>query len=80
MAFQPGDIVVLKSGSVPMTVDSIGEHYSVTGEAIFCVWAERAGGKQILHTEAFSVHVLKKFEEPTPSFGGAVNFGTASRG
>jgi uncharacterized protein YodC (DUF2158 family) len=41
MDFQPGDLVVLKSGGPKMTVEKIGNVNR--DRAVFCTWFEKTG-------------------------------------
>ena len=59
MEFKPGDVVLLKSGGPMMTVESVGERAMMGGQAIFCVWFEKAGGRQIVKREAFGPVALQ---------------------
>ncbi|WP_353176170.1 DUF2158 domain-containing protein [Salinisphaera sp. T5B8] len=56
-SFKAGDVVQLKSGGVPMTVEE------VEGENISCVWFE---GKKS-HRQTFVSATLKKFRPASPS-------------
>jgi hypothetical protein len=56
MSFQPGDLVSLKTSSMPMTVERI------EGEDVWCVRQDRKGDIQ---RERFNVVVLKKYERRT---------------
>ncbi|MCP3734607.1 DUF2158 domain-containing protein [Sphingomonas sp. RP10(2022)] len=56
MEFSPGDVVVLKSGSDPMTVETVDEN------GVWCVWAN---GKKI-ESQGFNPVVLEKY---SVSFG-----------
>lgn len=53
MDLKPGDVVILKSGSQPMTVAE------VNGDTILCVWM---GGEGDLFREALPVAVLELAE------------------
>ncbi|MBY5571780.1 DUF2158 domain-containing protein [Rhizobium leguminosarum] len=64
MEFVPGDTVQLKSGGPIMTVEQIGEHWSLEGAAIWCVWFEKAGNKQVASRETFAAVALDKAERP----------------
>jgi uncharacterized protein YodC (DUF2158 family) len=54
MTFQPGDIVSLKSGGLPMTVAVAGD------EGIECIWI---GDEGELFRETLPAAVLKVFDE-----------------
>jgi uncharacterized protein YodC (DUF2158 family) len=43
MEFAAGDTVQLKSGGPFMTVEQVGEHWSIKGPAVWCVWFEKVG-------------------------------------
>ena len=43
MEFAPGDTVQLKSGGPIMTVEQVGEYWSIEGTAVWCVWFEKVG-------------------------------------
>ncbi len=59
MSFEPGDMVRLKSGGPTMTVEQVGKK-SMTGEdAIWCVWFEKVGNKQVVQRDTFPPVVLK---------------------
>lgn len=60
MDFAPGDTVQLKSGGPIMTVEQVGEHWSVEGIAIWCVWFEKVGNKQVASRETFAAIALEK--------------------
>ena len=51
---QPGDVVILKSGSPPMTVEAVEE-----GKA-WCTWFD--GSKALRHV--FPLHALEPYDEP----------------
>ena len=53
MDLKPGDVVILKSGGVPITVAE------VNGDTILCVWM---GGEGDLFREALPVAVLELAE------------------
>ncbi len=64
MEFVPGDTVQLRSGGPIMTVEQVGEHWSISGIAIWCVWFEKVGSKQIPSRETFAAVALDKAERP----------------
>jgi len=64
MQFTLGDTVELKSGGSTMTVELVGEHWSVEGTAIWCVWFEKVGHKQVASREVFAAVALDKAERP----------------
>ena len=51
--FNPGDVVRLKSGGPNMTVESVGERAMMGGEAVFCIWFEKVGNKQVVKRDTF---------------------------
>ncbi len=58
--FKPGDVVQLKSGGPPMTVErssNVGEGY---GELLHCSWW---AGKELKH-ENFAPAALQYYEKP----------------
>lgn len=61
MDFKPGDTVRLKSGSLPMSVEQVGQKMG-GGDAVWCVWSEVAGGKQKIQRDTFPPIVLEKDE------------------
>lgn len=53
MSFEAGDLVRLKSGGPTMTVEQVGKK-SMTGEdAVWCVWSEKVGNKQVVQRDTF---------------------------
>jgi uncharacterized protein YodC (DUF2158 family) len=56
MDFEPGDVVQLKSGGPPMTVEQVGN------EAVSCSWFEKVGNRQQLERETFPPIALTKYE------------------
>ena len=62
-AFQKGDLVVLKSGGPPMTIDGLpGESktYAATGD-YGCLWFKGANKER----GAFAEHVLEPYAKPS---------------
>lgn len=57
MNFKPGDVVIVRSGGVPMTISTI------TGEDVKCQWLD---AKQKRQEGTFNAAVLKKFERRGP--------------
>jgi uncharacterized protein YodC (DUF2158 family) len=45
MDFQPGDVVILRSGGPKMTVSKITKRAIAKKDLVFCVWFNRAGKK-----------------------------------
>lgn len=66
MEFEPGDIVQLKSGGPPMTVERIGKDPRTQEETVFCTWFDKVGKRQELRRENFIPVLLEKYE---PTFG-----------
>lgn len=66
MEFKPGDLVRLKSGGPAMTVEGIGERAMIGGEAVWCVWFEQIGNKQVVKRETFSPVALEQAPKPGP--------------
>ena len=64
MEFVPGDTVQLKSGGPIMTVEQVREHWSIEGSAVWCVWFEKVGNKQVASRETFAAVALGKVERP----------------
>lgn len=64
MEFAPGDTVQLKSGGPIMTVEQGGEYWSIEGTAVWCVWFEKVGNKQVASRETFAAVALDKAERP----------------
>lgn len=60
--FQKGDVVMLKSGGEPMTVDDVGDYASGMSmgpkDGVRCVWFE---GKKV-QRHVFDAATLKKIE------------------
>ena len=57
MDLKPGDVVILKSGGLPMTVAEI------KGDAVGCVWT---GGEGDLFRETLPLAVLEQVEVDDP--------------
>jgi uncharacterized protein YodC (DUF2158 family) len=57
MVLKPGDVVILKSGGLPMTVAEI------KGDAVGCVWT---GGEGDLFRETLPLAVLEQVEVDDP--------------
>ncbi|MDR3420619.1 MAG: DUF2158 domain-containing protein [Xanthobacteraceae bacterium] len=62
MAFQPGDVVCLKSGGAVMTVEKIATPAGTSREAVFCNWFEK-NKPQRGH---FAPEALEIYVEPGP--------------
>ncbi|MEA2907005.1 MAG: hypothetical protein QOI12_4392 [Alphaproteobacteria bacterium] len=74
MDFQAGDLVQLKSGSPLMTVEQTGKKAYTEEDAVWCVWSEKVGNKQVVQRETFPPAVLEKSKKP-----GAVSVGVLRR-
>lgn len=55
-AFNPGDVVQLKSGGPPMTVDQIDDFQGEIG--VKCIWFEAKARKE----SVFPPHTLRRYE------------------
>jgi uncharacterized protein YodC (DUF2158 family) len=66
MEFKPGDVVSLKSGGNPMTVEHVGEADMGQGIRVFCVWKETVGRQEEVRREAFVPATLRKWEPSKP--------------
>jgi uncharacterized protein YodC (DUF2158 family) len=66
--FKPGDLVRVKSGGPLMTVEQVGITAMLQEPAVWCVWFEKVGNKQVPQKETFSPNVLEKAEKPRASF------------
>jgi uncharacterized protein YodC (DUF2158 family) len=62
MEFSPGDVVQLKSGGSPMTVERIIKNEKTQEDLVQCVWLERVGERQECVRESFLPIVLEKYE------------------
>ncbi|MCA0418025.1 MAG: YodC family protein [Proteobacteria bacterium] len=62
MEFAAGDTVQLKSGGPFMTVEQVGEHWPIKGPAVWCVWFEKVGSKQVVSRDTFPSAALDKAE------------------
>lgn len=45
--FKPGDLVRVKSGGPIMTVEQVGKTAMLEEDAVWCVWFEKVGNKQV---------------------------------
>jgi uncharacterized protein YodC (DUF2158 family) len=66
MDFSPGDLVRLKSGGPTMTVEQVGTKAYTEEAAVWCVWFEKVGNKQVVQRDTFTPTVLEKCGK-TPS-------------
>lgn len=60
-AFKHGDIVVLKSGGPPMTVDAVPGEWQYHMKEYRCLWFKGATASQ----GGYEEHVLVKYVKPT---------------
>jgi uncharacterized protein YodC (DUF2158 family) len=69
ITFKAGDLVRLKSGGPLMTVESVGE-LAMTGEqAVWCVWSDKVGNKQVVQRDTFPPVVLESSQKPGGGIG-----------
>jgi len=66
--FKPGDLVRVKSGGPIMTVEQIGKTAMLEEDAVWCVWFEKVGNKQVAQKDTFAPVVLEKAEKPRAAF------------
>jgi uncharacterized protein YodC (DUF2158 family) len=66
--FKPGDLVQVKSGGPVMTVEQVGKTAMLQEEAVWCVWFEKVGNKQVPQKETFHPVVLEKAERQRAAF------------
>jgi uncharacterized protein YodC (DUF2158 family) len=70
MDFEAGDTVRLKSGGPLMTVEQVGKLDLIGDDAVWCVWFERVGNRQVANRETFPPVTLEKAEKTSnASFG-----------
>lgn len=62
MAFEPGELVCLKSGGPAMTVEEISKDARTQKEMVACVWFEQVGKQQIVKRDSFIPVTLTKYE------------------
>lgn len=60
MEFTAGDVVQLKSGGPIMTIEQVGELAMTGGQAVWCTWFEKVGGKRVVQRETFHPSTLAK--------------------
>lgn len=63
MNFNIGDTVRLKSGGPLMTVEQIGRRAYSEDEAVWCIWFEQDGHRQLVQRDTFPPQSLEKAEE-----------------
>lgn len=66
--FKAGDLVRVKSGGPMMTVEKVGQTARLQEDAVWCVWFEKVGSKQVAQRETFTPVVLEKVEKPRTSY------------
>jgi len=66
--FKPGDLVRVKSGGPIMTVEQVGKTAMLEEDAVWCVWFEKVGNKQVAQKDTFAPVVLEKAEKPRAAF------------
>lgn len=59
MSFEAGNLVRLKCGGPIMTVEQIGKKSMTNEDAVWCVWFERVGNKQVVQRDTFPPVALK---------------------
>jgi uncharacterized protein YodC (DUF2158 family) len=65
--FKPGDLVRVKSGGPAMTVEQVAARAMTGEEAVWCVWFEKVGQRQVAQKETFVPVVLEKVDKtPRP--------------
>ncbi|MEO8989387.1 MAG: DUF2158 domain-containing protein [Acidobacteriaceae bacterium] len=67
MEFKPGDVVQLKSGGPPMTVEHIGKQNHSDDIVVWCVWSEKVGARQEVKEYTFDPIVLRQYKSPYAS-------------
>lgn len=60
-AFKPGDVVRLKSGGPNMTIEKIGQTAMFDEDAVWVVWFEKVGNKQVVQRDTFAPVLLQKY-------------------
>src|SRR5262249_17196591 len=70
--FKPGDLVRVRSGGPIMTVEQVGKTAMLQEDAIWCVWFEKVGNRQVARKETFAPIVLEKTEKPRASFSASL--------
>lgn len=66
--FKPGDLVRVKSGGPVMTVEQVGKTAMLEEDAVWCVWFEKVGNKQVARKDTFAPVVLEKAEKARAAF------------
>lgn len=65
MEFLDGEIVRLKSGGPLMTVEQTGTKAYTEEAAIWCIWFEKVGNRQVVQRDTFPPITLEKVVKPT---------------
>jgi uncharacterized protein YodC (DUF2158 family) len=66
VGFEAGDVVQLRSGGPPMTVEGIGKEEKTGEETVSCTWFEKIGKSEQVRREIFNPVILCKYQ---PTFG-----------
>jgi len=66
--FKPGDLVQLRSGGPIMTVEQVGKTAMLQEDAVWCVWFEKVGSRQVAQNKTFAPVVLEKVEKPRTAY------------
>jgi uncharacterized protein YodC (DUF2158 family) len=67
--FKPGDLVRVRSGGPTMTVEKLGKTAMLGEDAVWCVWFEKIGNKQVAQEKTFHPVVLEKTQKPQAGIG-----------
>ena len=59
--FEPGDVVRLKSGGPSMTVEKTGRTAMLNEDAVWVVWFEKVGNKQVVQRDTFAPVLLQRY-------------------
>jgi len=75
--FKPGDLVRVKSGGPIMTVEQVGKTAMLEEDAVWCVWFEKVGNKQVARKDTFAPSCWRRLRSheprsPSASFGRSV--------
>ncbi|KPF82724.1 hypothetical protein IP70_19890 [alpha proteobacterium AAP38] len=65
MDFKAGDLVRVKSGGPLMTVDKVSVLAMTQEPAVWCVWFEKDGSRQVAKNDTFPPTVLEISSKPT---------------
>jgi len=61
--FKPGDLVRVKSGGPIMTVKQVGKTAMLDEDAVWCVWFEKVGNRQVAQEDTFHPVVHEKVQK-----------------